>query len=317
MDMLSVALLYCKEHCLHFQLAYESLGPKDAYHEEILLNRQTIMISEIYQDALAKIERFQWEGPITKVTKRTFLMLPQCLAKALEYYIKDVTLIPHEKDVTLIPHEIERLPKMERMADVVILVGPRVAEQDRLAIYPAPWIERSGQEGSEIPRGMCPISNRTMNSTEHTRNLHNALLSLASTTRTPKGIYAYPDAEPGEWDYPTRALGYDPYDDNGKIGYNPIRKWINSVRKYWRYSDWLAKSVDKKAAATATSSRKRRTDETHALSHEYGQYPPHWKRRPYAERVLPTKHDTTTIGEHHVHTKQIFLGSSSVGPLFF
>ncbi|KAL6743631.1 hypothetical protein Aduo_016651 [Ancylostoma duodenale] len=265
MDTLSIALLYWKEQCLHFQLSYEGLAPKDVYHEEFTLNRETIMISQMYQEALAKIQRSQWEGPIARVTKRTYLMLPQCMVKTLEYVIKGVTLLPYE---------IERLPKIERMADVLLMVSPREAEHDKLTMYLTPWIEKRSQEGTEIAVGICPIRSGTSEAREQARNLMNTLVNMARTTPTPKGIHIYPDAEPGEWDYPTRALGYDPYDENGKIGYNAIRKWISSVRKYWR-SDWT-EPMDKKTLE-ATTSRKRRSDDPQ--QQEPGpSYQHHWKR---------------------------------------
>ncbi|KAL6738856.1 hypothetical protein Aduo_012355 [Ancylostoma duodenale] len=70
----------------------------------------------MYQEALTKIQRSQWERPIARVTKRTYLMLPQCTIKTLEYVIKGVTFLPYE---------IEGLPRMERMADVVMTTSLR------------------------------------------------------------------------------------------------------------------------------------------------------------------------------------------------
>ncbi|KAL6742556.1 hypothetical protein Aduo_015698 [Ancylostoma duodenale] len=160
------------------------------------------------------------------------------------------------------------------MADVLLMVSPREAEHDKLTMYLTPWIEKRSQEGTEIAVGICPIRNGTSEAREQARNPMNTLVTMARTIAAPKGIRIYPDAEPGEWDYPTRALGYDPYDENGKIGYNAIRKWISSVRKYWR-SDW-PEPMDKKTLEAATS-RKRRSDDPQ--QQEPGpSYQHHWKR---------------------------------------
>ncbi|EYC05403.1 hypothetical protein Y032_0082g1562 [Ancylostoma ceylanicum] len=120
----------------------------------------------MYQEALAKIQRSQWEGPVARVTKKTYLMLPQCMAKALEYVMKGVTFLTYE---------IERLPKVDRMADIVIMVSPREAEQDKLTMYLTPWIEKRCQEGTEISVGMCPIRSGTAGAREQARNLQNTL----------------------------------------------------------------------------------------------------------------------------------------------
>lgn len=56
---------------------------------------------------------------------------------------------------------------------------------------------------------MWPVSSRKTEAREQARNLDNALITPARTIYTTKSTHIYPYAALEEWDYPTRALGYD------------------------------------------------------------------------------------------------------------
>lgn len=96
------------------------------------------------------------------------------------------------------------------MLHVVIEVGPKEVENDKLPIYVAPWADQRVE--------LCPIPAAT-----NAKTLQSAFVTLVRTVTHPRRVHVYPDEEPFEWDYPTRALGNGPYDDNEKIGYNAIQ----------------------------------------------------------------------------------------------